>query len=73
MTQMEQPSRKRLTFLVTVLESEEGDLNLRGRVQVVNSGAIRTFKSLNELDHCIREFLNKTDNTLLFSPVEDTR
>jgi hypothetical protein len=68
---MEQPLRKRLTFLVTVLEAEEGDENLHGRLQVVNSGAIRTFRNIAELDNQIREFLSRPDCNQLFPQVND--
>jgi hypothetical protein len=68
---MEHPLRKRLTFLVTVLESEDGDENLHGKLQVVNNGVIRTFKNINELDFQIREFLKRPDSNPLYPQVSD--
>jgi hypothetical protein len=68
---MEQPMRKRLTFLVTVLEADEGDADLRGRLQVVNNGETRNFKNIDELDECIREFLKMTDSNLHLSQTKD--
>ncbi len=52
--------RKKYTFLLTILPTEDDDEALRGRLQLVQSNQAETFTNLDELRKLIQEVLTNS-------------
>jgi len=50
--------RKKYTFLLTILPTEDDDEALRGRIQLVQSNQADTFTNLDELRKLIQQVLS---------------
>lgn len=51
--------RKKCSFLLTILPPEEKEANLHGRLEVISSGKIERFASLEELQALIEEEIKR--------------
>jgi hypothetical protein len=56
--------RKKYTFLLTILPTEDDDEALRGRLQLVQSNQADTFTNLDELRKLIQQVLNTNSSEL---------
>ena len=55
--------RKKYTFLLTVLPSEDREENLQGKLQLVQSKQAQTFTNLDELEELIQKELHLRKNS----------
>ncbi len=56
--------RKKYTFLLTILPTEDDDDALRGRLQLVQSNQADTFTNLDELRSLIQQILSTSSSEL---------
>ncbi len=56
--------RKKYTFLLTILPTEDDDEALRGRLQLVQSNRADTFTNLDELRKLIQQVLDTNSSEL---------
>jgi UDP-galactopyranose mutase len=54
--------RKKHTFLLTIIPSEEQRSKLRGRLQFISTGSAHTFTSIEELQELIQREIQSEEN-----------
>lgn len=65
--------RKKHSFLLTIIPSEEQTPALRGRVQFIADGTSSTFTNLQELQQLIENQIHSYENADLSSVIQERR